>query len=111
MNAKNFIKSPVEHGYASVTFKKVFEVKKSLIKATLKATSVGVYEAAINGEKASEGMLNPGFTSYHKRLQYQTFDVTSFLSGKEGEQNLEITVGGGWAVAPFSYALSSSPSP
>ena len=53
MNNKNWIKSPVDLGAASVTFTKVFTVKKNLVKATLKATAVGVYEAAVNGKKAS----------------------------------------------------------
>ena len=105
MNSKNFIKSPVDLGIASIIFTKCFNVKKDLIKATLAVTSVGVYEAAINGEKASIGMLNPGYTSYHKRLQYQTFDVTSFLAEKTGEQKLEITTGRGWAVGHLTFQM------
>ena len=105
MNNKNWIKSPVDLGSASVIFTKIFDVKKDLIKATLKVTSVGVYEAALNGQKASIGMLNPGYTSYDKRLQYQTFDVTQLLCEKEGEHKLEITTGPGWAVGHLTWFM------
>ncbi len=105
MNSKNWIKSPVDLGAASVTFTKIFTIKKDLVKATLKSTAVGVYEAAVNGQKASVGMLNPGYTSYNKRLQYQTFDVTELLRAKEGEQKLEITTGNGWAVGHLTWYM------
>ena len=63
-------------------------------KARLYATAQGVYEFAINGEKAGEDRMTPGWTSYHNRLQYQTYDVTEQL--KSGENLLEMTVGNGW---------------
>jgi hypothetical protein len=36
----------------------------------------------------------PGWTSYHHRLRYQTYDVTPLL--REGENKLEVLLGNGW---------------
>jgi alpha-L-rhamnosidase len=33
----------------------------------------------LNGKKVGNDYFTPGWTSYHKRLQYQTYDVTSLL--------------------------------
>ena len=74
-------------------FVRRFPVRKKVRKARLYATCCGVYEACINGKKAGDLFLAPGWTSYHHRLQYQTYDVTGFL-GEENE--IRITVGNGW---------------
>jgi len=62
--------------------------------ARLYATAAGVYEARINGERAGDALLAPGWTSYHHRLQYQTIDITDLL--REGDNELAITLGCGW---------------
>lgn len=56
---------------------------KTLIKARLYATACGIYEFQINGNKAGESVLAPGYTDYNKRLQYQTIDVTDLVRGCE----------------------------
>ena len=38
--------------------------------------------------------LHPGWTSYNKRLQYQTYDVTSLL--KSGDNAVGVMLGNGW---------------
>lgn len=37
--------------------------------------------------------MAPGWTSYHQRLQYQTYDITSLL---QKENEIALTVGNGW---------------
>ncbi len=70
---------------------------KSLAAARLYATACGVYEAQINGEKIGDFVLAPGWTSYHNRLQYQTYDITELMEGEDGaEKELAVTVGNGW---------------
>ncbi|MDO4284323.1 MAG: family 78 glycoside hydrolase catalytic domain [Eubacteriales bacterium] len=66
----------------------------SLRRARLYATACGVYEARLNGEKAGDCFLAPGWTSYHHRLQYQTYDVTAMLHA--GSNRIELCVGNGW---------------
>ena len=39
-------------------------------------TSHGLYEMHLNGRRVGDQLFTPGWTSYNKRLQYQTYDVT-----------------------------------
>ena len=52
------------------------------------------YECYINGEKAGDEYLAPGYHSYDFHLQAQTYDVSALL--KEGENEIEIWLGEGW---------------
>ena len=54
-------------------FKKTFRADKPLTSAVLRITGLGVYEAAINGQRVSEDVLAPGWTAYKHRLQVQTY--------------------------------------
>ena len=42
-------------------------------------TALGVYEAVLNGKRVSDYVLAPGWTTYEKRLQVQTYDITDML--------------------------------
>ena len=63
-------------------------------------TAMGVYEANINDVRVGQFVMAPGWTDYHHRLQYQTYDVTNLLSN---ENVLKVTVGKGWyrSAMPF----------
>lgn len=74
-------------------FKKVFNLN-SVKKARLYITACGLYEARINGERVGSFILAPGITDYRKRVQYQTYDVTSLL--KKGENTIEVYLADGW---------------
>lgn len=74
--------------------RKSFSTKKKIASARVYATAAGVYELYINGEKISEDLLSPGWTSYKHRHQYQAYDVTPQLS--EGENAVGIMVANGW---------------
>ncbi|MBE5893529.1 MAG: alfa-L-rhamnosidase [Lachnospiraceae bacterium] len=91
-NAK-WIKPAADMGDAAPTFSKTFHVQGTIEKATLLITALGVYDAYLNGSRVGKFILAPGWTMYHKRLQYQEYDVTSLLSS---ENHLEVTVGKGW---------------
>jgi len=91
----NWITSPKCSGTAAFTFQKKFSVRKDIKKAVLCASSIGIYCAYINGVRVGNGVLTPGFTSYKKRVQYQTYDVTELLLD---DNIIEIGVGQGWAV-------------
>lgn len=74
-------------------FKRLFEIEK-IGRARLYITACGLYEAKINGERVGDFVLAPGSTDYRKRIQYQTYDVTSLL--KEGENSLSVELADGW---------------
>lgn len=78
---------------AAVAFSKDFPAAKKLKCAELKVTALGVYEVKLNEHRVSDYVLAPGWTTYHKRLQYQTYDITDQL---KADNQLKITVGKGW---------------
>ena len=74
-------------------FRKVFEAE-NISKARLYASALGLYEIEINGKRAGDFVLAPGFTDYHKRVQYQTYDVTNLLN--MGENIITARLADGW---------------
>ena len=74
-------------------FRKTFSRGRQVRSATLEVTCDGVYEACLNGNRIGSFILAPGWTEYSKRLQVQTYDVSSLL---EEDNTLEITVANGW---------------
>lgn len=99
-NAKWITHTLPEDETACPVFVKDFTVKKRVKKARLYATACGVYEACINGKKAGDLFMAPGWTSYHNRIQYQTYDITDLL---EKENRIEITVGSGWYKGELGF--------
>lgn len=77
-------------------FRKAFSLPdgKRIQSATAYVTARGMYEAHLNGQRIGDAYLTPGWTSYQDRLQYQTYDVTSMLSG--GENAVGVVLGSGW---------------
>ena len=76
--------------------RKSFELSAEVVSARLYVTALGLYECRINGVRVGEDIFAPGWTDYHKRVRYQTYDVTGLLH--EGENALGAILGDGWAV-------------
>jgi alpha-L-rhamnosidase len=74
--------------------RKNFTVGGNVIRARLYITSLGVYEAYINGHRIGDAELTPGWTDYHKRVYYQTYDVTDLLQA--GDNVIGAILGDGW---------------
>ncbi len=98
MKSQNWIKSPEDIEGAVLTFRKDFEIKSSIKKATLHASCLGIYKATLNGERLGGQVLTPGLTCYGDRIQFNSYDVTKILCEKN---TLEISVGPGWAVGHY----------
>ena len=82
----SWIKSSIvfnEVSHASPMLRKNFELRKSVESARLYISSLGLYRAEINGNKIGDQQLTPGWTSFHSRIQYQTYDITTLLSTGE----------------------------
>jgi alpha-L-rhamnosidase len=78
-----------------------FSLDGSVSKARLYATARGIYELHINGKKVGEDVLAPGWTDYHTRIQYQSYDVTPLLA--EGPNALGAVLGDGWYSGFFGF--------
>jgi alpha-L-rhamnosidase len=83
--------------------RKDFELPSSIQSARLTITAIGAYQAFLNGKPvASQNLLDPGFTDFHKRVLYQTYDVTSMLT--TGDNTIAAILGGGWHGSPMTWA-------
>ncbi|MDR1720663.1 MAG: glycoside hydrolase family 78 protein [Dysgonamonadaceae bacterium] len=78
----------------SPMLRKEFPVKKTIRSARIYITAHGVYQLRLNGKKVSEDLFTPGWTSYNKRLQYQVYDIASYL--KTGDNAIGVILGDGW---------------
>ena len=87
-------------GYRPSYLRKRFNVKKA-DKARLYMTAHGMYSFLINGRRVTDQVLTPGYTQYNKRLQAQTYDVTSAL--RPGENELMVQLSDGIWRGPMGY--------
>ncbi len=78
-----------------------FKLKKNIVSARLYITSHGLYQAHFNGKLLSDHLFTPGWTSFNKRLQYQTYDVTSLL--QKGKNAVGVHLGDGWYRGEFGW--------
>jgi len=83
-----------EESRPSPLFRKQFAINKKILSAVAYITAHGLYEAQINGQRVGDAYLTPGWTSYNKRLEYQTYDVTNLV--KTGANATGVTLGNGW---------------
>lgn len=74
--------------------RRTFEINKPVTKAELKMSALGVYVGYLNGTRLSKDELLPGYTDYHHRVQYQSYDVTALL--EQGKNVVAAIVGDGW---------------
>ncbi len=83
--------------------RKDFELPAAIRSARLTITALGAYRAFLNGKPiALQTLLNPGWTDFHKRVLYQTYDVTSMLSS--GGNTIAAILGAGWHGSPMTWA-------
>ena len=105
MGEENWRARWITHGLAKEesacpVFIRTFSSVKKVQSARLYVTACGVYEARVNGQKAGDQYMAPGWTSYHHRIQYQTYDITNLLTK---ENRIEITVGNGWYKGKLGF--------
>jgi alpha-L-rhamnosidase len=78
----------------SPLFRRAFRLSGPVASARAYATSLGLYELYINGQRVGDQLFTPGWTSYGRRLQYQTYDVTNLL--RPGDNAIGAMLGDGW---------------
>ncbi len=73
--------------------RKTFKISGAVESASVFVSGVGLYELRLNGEKVGQDYLTPGWTSYHKRTQYQIYDITDMVAENNA---VGITLADGW---------------
>ena len=71
-----------------------FDLHTEVDRARLYVTSLGVHRVSINGQSVTDELLNPGWSSYHRRLLAATYDVTALLAS--GRNVVSGALGDGW---------------
>lgn len=71
-----------------------FEGRGAVASARLYVTAHGLYEVEINGQRVGNDAMSPGWTPYHSRLRYYSYDVTDAVS--EGPNAIGAWLGDGW---------------
>jgi alpha-L-rhamnosidase len=83
--------------------RKDFTVASPIQSARLTITALGAYQAFLNGKPiAPHTLLDPGWTDFHKRILYQTYDVTGMLT--TGDNTIAAVLGSGWHGSPMTWA-------
>ena len=78
----------------SPMFRKSFNLKKGINRASLYICGLGFHEAYLNGEKVGDHVLDPAFTRYDRACLYVTHDVTDQV--RQGGNAIGVMLGNGW---------------
>lgn len=87
--------------------RKKFCISKQVKKAHAKVCGLGQFIFYVNGKKAGDHELDPGWTNYRKLIQYVVFDVTDDLV--QGENVIGAEVGNGWFIKTDEHYTFSLP--
>ncbi|KQQ03608.1 MULTISPECIES: alpha-L-rhamnosidase [unclassified Rathayibacter] len=75
--------------------------------ATLRLSALGIVEAFLDGEPASDELFTPGWTSYEWRLRYSEHDVTALIGGES--VTLGLALGDGWYRGRLTWGEGAAP--
>jgi alpha-L-rhamnosidase len=84
-------------------FRKEFTADKTVKRATIYATGLGIYELYLNGQRVGDARFAPGWTDYHQRAYYNTYDVTPLV--QNGANALGAWLGDGWYSGYIGFGL------
>ncbi len=79
-----------------------FQVDKKIVRARVYVTARGLFELDLNGVRVGNDHFANGLTSYTKRLDTLTYDITGLL--RPGENKVEAMLGMGWYAGRFPFA-------
>ncbi|MHC4996369.1 MAG: family 78 glycoside hydrolase catalytic domain, partial [Planctomycetota bacterium] len=88
---------------AARQYRKEFVTQEKVKRATLYATALGIYEFELNGRRVGDSYFAPGWTDYHQRAYYFTYDVTDHVQA--GQNAIGATVADGWYSGYVAYGL------
>ena len=84
-------------------FRKEFDAGKTIQRATIYATALGIYELQLNGQRVGDAYFAPGWTDYHQRAYYNTYDVTPLV--KRGKNAIGAWLADGWYSGYIGFGL------
>ncbi len=84
-------------------YRKEFAAVKAIKRATVYATALGIYELYLNGQRVGDARFAPGWTDYHQRAYYNTYDVTPLM--QTGRNAIGAWVADGWYAGYLGFGL------
>jgi len=99
----DFAEDPVMR--ACPIFRKEFKINRPVRSATVTITAHGLYEARLNDQRVGNDWFTPGFTNYHRRLQYQQYEVSGQIH--QGNNEITVVVGDGWYRGEFGADMKN----
>lgn len=84
--------------------RKDFELSNDVAKARLYITAKGVFDVSINGEDVSDDAMSPGFTTYDKRIETLTYDVTDLI--ESGQNTIGVELASGWYSGRLLWGIT-----
>jgi len=92
----------LKHPHGAIYLRKEIQVNKPVKRAVVHSSGLGLSELYIDSQKIGDYVVSPGFTTYNKRTQYLTFDVTDRFA-TTGTKALAVILADGW------YGLGKEP--
>ena len=83
-------------------FRRSFSLDAAPVRARAYVTALGCYELVINGITVGDGLLRPGWTDSHRRVQYQVVDLSDHL--RAGDNVVGVLLAPGWFAGKISSA-------
>jgi len=77
--------------------------KKNIRRATVYASALGLMELYVNGERLGDAWFEPGWSDYHKRVYYRTYDATLLV--QKGTNAIGAIVADGWYAGYVGFGL------
>lgn len=87
-------------------FSKQITLNKLVRKARLYVSGLGLYEVYIDDKKVGQEFLTPYCNNYESWIQYQTYDVTPYISNTF---SLNILLGNGWYKGRYGNNTAELP--
>src|SRR5262249_718073 len=84
-------------------YRKEFSAKKTIRRATIYATALGIYELHLNGHRVGDAYFAPGWCDYQQRAYYNAYDVTAVV--KAGGNALGAWLADGWYSGYIGFGL------
>jgi len=91
-------------------YRKEFSTTKPIYRVTIYVTALGIYELHLNGRRIGDAYFTPGWTDYHQRAYYNTYEFKNSLGSginllQSGTNLLEASVADGWYSGYLGFGL------
>ncbi|MFH1022796.1 MAG: family 78 glycoside hydrolase catalytic domain [Planctomycetota bacterium] len=90
-----------EGGQPCPHLRRGFALKPGIARARIYASARGLFELHLNGERVGRDYFTPGWTDYHRRIQYLVYDVTDRV--RPGANAVGAILGDGWYAGYLAW--------